>query len=358
MEEDFRSDDILFQTLRLVAPGTALHEGLEGILRAGTGALIVVGDSDEVMSIVNGGFHIDAEMTPAALYELAKMDGAMVLSSNAKRILRANAHLVPNPMIPTVETGTRHRTAECVARQTGELVIAISERRNMITLYRGTFRYVLRDQSVLLAKANQALATLEKYKAVFEETLTSLSALEFEDLATLYDVASAIQRAEMVNRIAREIERYIVELGTEGRLIHMQLEELMVDIEEEGLLVIQDHRTDDAEPAEKILETIARWSSEELLDLSLIARALGYTEHMSNLDTPVTPRGYRVLHKIKRLPTSVINNLVQTFRTLPEILAASIDALDDVEGIGEVRARAIKEGLRRLREQVLLDRHL
>lgn len=358
MRDDRHSEEAFFKTLRLLAPGTALHEGLESILRARTGALIVIGDSEEVMSIVNGGFRIDAEMNPAALYELAKMDGAIILSSDAKRILYANTQLTPNPMIPTVETGTRHRTAERVARQTGELVISISQRRNVITVYRGTFRYLLRDVGVILAKANQALSTLEKYKTVFQQVLNNLSALEFEDLATLYDVTVCIQRAQMVSRIAREIERYVVELGTEGRLVHMQLEELMVDIKDEGALVIRDYRLDDAEPTHKILQTLDSWSSEELLDLGVIARALGYTASMHNLDTPVTPRGYRILSRIPRLPSSVTENLVQVFKVLPRIEEATISELDQVEGIGEVRARAIKDGLRRLREHVLLDRHI
>ena len=185
MKDGGRENQLIHETLRLVSPGTLLYEGLENILRARTGALIVIGDSEEVMSLVNGGFRIDSDAYPAALYELAKMDGALILSRDAKRILVANAHLTPDPMIPTVETGSRHRTAERVARQTGELVISISQRRNVITLYRGTMRYVLQDVGVLLAKANQALSTLERYKSVLEQALTNLSALEFEDLATL-----------------------------------------------------------------------------------------------------------------------------------------------------------------------------
>lgn len=358
MREDRFGEEVFFKTLRLLSPGTLLHEGLESVLRARTGALIVIGDSDEVMSLVNGGFRIDAEMNPAALYELAKMDGAMVLSQDAKRILYANTQLTPNPMIPTVETGTRHRTAERVSRQTGELVVSISQRRNVITVYRGTFRYLLRDIGVILAKANQALSTLEKYKIVFHQVLTNLSALEFEDLATLYDVTICIQRSQMVARIAREIERYVIELGTEGRLVNMQLEELMVDIKDEGPLVIRDYRTDDADPTHKIIQTLESWSSEELLDLGLIARALGHGANMNNLDAPVTPRGYRILHKIPRLPSSVIENLVESFMILPKIEEASITELDQVEGIGEVRARAIRDGIRRLREHVLLDRHI
>lgn len=352
-------DDLLVRTLRMLSPGGVLQEGLENILRARTGALIVVGDSPEVLALVNGGFRIDAETTPAALYELAKMDGALVLSHDAKRILYANTQLTPNPAIPTGETGTRHRTAERVARQTGELVISISQRRNVITMYRGTMRYVLRDVGVILAKANQALATMERYKNVLEQSLGNLSALEFEDLATLFDVATCVQRSQMVQRIAREIERYVAELGTEGRLVSMQLDELMGDSYGEGFLVVKDYaRSEKAGPPEEILAAMEQWTNEELLDLGLVGQALGQEGPATDLDAPVTPRGYRLLSKIPRLPVTTMNNLVAEFRSLPEILRASIEDLDRVEGIGEVRARTIREGLRRLREQMLIDHHI
>ncbi len=347
-----------YQELSLVAPGTLLYEGLENILRARTGALIVVGDTPEVMALVNGGFKIDAELHPAALYELAKMDGAIILSGDAKRILAANTMLTPDPMIPSHETGTRHRTAERVARQTGQLVIAISQRRNVITVYKGNWKHILRDVSVVLAKANQALATLEKYKSVFQQSLTNLSALEFEDLVTLGDVTTVLQRSQMVNRIAGEINRYVLQLGSEGRLVHMQLEELMVDIKDEGLLVFKDYvQLPDVNPVEAWAE-IEKWDSEDLLNMSLMNKALGYSSSISSFEQPVVPRGYRILSKIPRLPMPVIENLVREFSNLPAVMEASIEELDDVEGIGEVRAKAIKEGLRRLREQVLFDRQL
>ncbi|NLN19074.1 MAG: DNA integrity scanning protein DisA [Firmicutes bacterium] len=350
-------DELLLRTLSMLAPGSVLHEALENILRARTGALIVVGDSPEVLALVNGGFHIDAEITPAALYELAKMDGALILSRDAKRILYANTHLTPDPSIPTRETGTRHRTAERIARQTGELVISISQRRNVITLYRGAMRYVMRDVGVILAKASQALATLERYKGLYQETLQNLSALELEGLATLSDVLTCVQRAQMVQRITSEIERYIVELGTEGRLVVMQLEELLMDMHDEDLLVIRDYASGgrEAKP-EEVVAALRQWTSEELLDLTLIAKAMGIQKTAAEFDTPVTPRGYRLLHKIPRLPEPVIDNLVAHFGSLPEIMAASIEELDVVEGIGEARARTIVEGLRRLRDQVLLER--
>jgi diadenylate cyclase len=286
------------------------------------------------------------------------MDGAIILSSDAKRILFANTQLNPDPMIPSSETGTRHRTAERVAKQTGELVISISQRRNIITLYRSNIKYVLRDVGVVLAKANQALQTLERYKNVLERALTNLTAMEFEDLATLYDVTTAIQRAEMTHRIELEIQRYITELGTEGRLAAMQLEELMVDVKNQGYLIIKDYLKTPDKNSEEVAEQLHSWSSDEILDLTLIGRALGYGSNISALDGPVYPRGYRILTKIPRLPMPVIENLIESFESFQNILRATTDELDDVEGIGEVRARAIKEGLHRLREQVMLDRHL
>lgn len=343
----------------MVAPGTPLREGLENILRARTGALIVVGDSPQVMELVDGGFHVDTELNPSALYELAKMDGAIVLSSDAQRILYANAQLNPDPMIPTFETGTRHRAAERMAKQTGELVISISQRRNMVTLYKGDVKYVLRDLNVLLAKANQALSTLERYRSVLEQSLVNLSALEFEDLTTLVDVATVLQRAQMVERIAAEIRRYVLELGTEGRLVEMQLEELLSEIEDEGMLVFRDYwvAQDGRHPDDVWEELCRRTAQDDIPDVNMLVKAMGHGQSVS-LETAVVPRGYRILHKIPRLPMPVIENLVKKFQRLPNILAASIDQLDDVEGIGEVRAKAIKEGLHRLREQVLLDRHL
>lgn len=357
MKEE-KVEDKLLKVLRIVSPGTQLREGLENILRAKSGGLIVIGDPPEVMEITEGGFDINADFTPANLYELAKMDGGIILSKDARKILKANTQLVPNQNIPSSETGIRHRTAERVAKQTDTLVIAISQRRSVITTYKGTLKYVLRDLGVILAKANQAIQTLEKYRSVLDKVLVVLSVLEFEDSATLFDVAKAIQRVEMVLRVVKEIERYTSELGVEGRLITMQKEELLDNAQEEGLLVIQDYATTIGEKTPSdILGVIGSWPSEDILDLSLLARALGYPGSASILDQHVSPRGYRVLDKIPRLPVPVIDNLVKSFKSLDKILVASIGQLDDVEGIGEVRARSIKEGLKRYRESLLQERH-
>lgn len=356
MREEIYEDQLL-KVLRAVAPGTMLREGLENILKAKSGGLIVLGDSPEVMEITEGGFYVNADYTPANLYELAKMDGAIILSSDAKKILRVNAQLVPNQNIPSSETGIRHRSAERAAKQTGTMVIAISQRRGVITVYKGSLKYVLGALGVVLAKANQAIQTLEKYRSVLNKVLVSLSILEFEDAVILYDVAKAIQRTEMVLRVVNEIERYTSELGVEGRLITMQVEELTVGVKDEGLLVIQDYATiaEEKQP-QNILEVIGSWPAEDLLDLSLIARALGYPGSSGILEQHVSPRGYRILDKIPRLPVPVIDNLVGTFGALNRILVATIEELDDVEGIGEVRARSIKEGLIRYQDQLMQER--
>jgi len=345
--------------LRLVSPGTPFREGLENVLRAKTGGLIVCGYSPEVMDIVDGGFSINCDFSPNYLYELAKMDGAIILSEDLKRILFANTQLIPDSSISSSETGIRHRTAERVAKQTGKLVVSISQRRNVITLYQGHLRYSLKDMGVILTKANQAIQTLEKYKAVLDQALTDLSAAEFEELVTLHDVVNVIQRAHMVLRIKAEINRYINELGNEGRLVSMQLQELVAGVEEETFLILKDYMREplDVEKVEA-LEVLMRVSDNELLEDHQVVRMLGYPYTSAMMEETMSPRGFRVLSKIPRLPTLIINNLVEKIGDLPNVLMATIEELDEVDGIGEVRARTIKEGLKRIREHVLIDRHI
>lgn len=349
----------IFDAIKMVSPGTRLREALENIVRAKTGALIVVGDSEEIMEIVDGGFNINSEFIPAYLYELAKMDGAIILNHNCTKILYANAQLMPNFDIVSKETGTRHRTAERVAKQTKELVISISQRRNIITLYEGENKYVLREASDILNKANQAIQTLEKYKVVLNQTMTNLSALEFEDLVTVVDVTKVLQRTEMVRRIVVELEKYILELGNEGRLISMQLKELTNNVEEDGLYVIMDYeRREEEYDFENIRCEIKELSSEDLLESQNISYILGYEHDINSLDQGICPRGYRILSRIPRLPSNVLENLIINFKTFQEILKASTKDLDEVDGIGNIRARIIKDGLRRFQEQSLLDRHI
>ncbi|MDP4088598.1 MAG: DNA integrity scanning diadenylate cyclase DisA [Bacillota bacterium] len=347
-------DKELKNILRILAPGTQLREGLENILRAKTGALIVLGDSEGIMKLVDGGFAINAEYNPAYIYELAKMDGAIILSSDLKRILYANTQLIPDSSIVIFETGTRHRTANRIAKQTGAIVIAISQRRHIITVYKGELKYVLRESSVILAKANQAVQTLEKYVSVLDRVLNNLNLLEFQDMATLLDVVTAIQRTEMVMRIVAEIERYICELGNEGRLITMQLNELIRYIEQDGILLIRDYCKTNIDYSD-VYKDIQEISPEELLEPEVISKLLGYTG-VPLVDTLISPRGYRILSKVPRIPAGIIENLVRNFKELKAVIEASHEQLDKVEGIGEARSKAIKNGLRRIKEQILLNK--
>ncbi len=354
--EDTLWDSKFIKTIKKLVPGTQLREGLENILRAKMGVLVLVDNHQPLANVVDGGFSINRDFTPAGFYELGKMDGALIISADAKHILYANAQLVPNSNITTTETGTRHRTAERVAKQTGGLVIAISQRRNLITMYLGNLKYALKDITVILSRANQALQTLGKYRKVLQRSLTNLSALEFEDLTTLLDVAEIIIRVEQVNRITREIELNIIELGSEGRLVSMQMEELMPEHDDMGLLIRDYCISCDPDIHEQVRGELAALS-EENLEPYTISRILGYSITPNILEIPVVPRGYRVLRRIPRLPMVVIDNLVAHFKTLHPIYNATLAELDHVEGISEIRAKTIKEGLKRVREQALLDRY-
>jgi len=351
--------EVLYSALRLVAPGTPLREGIDRILQAKMGALIVVGDGPAVLNICSGGFLLDAEFTPQRLSELAKMDGAIILASDGTRVARANVHLVPDPDIPTTETGTRHRTAERVSKQTDALVIAVSQRREVVSVYVDGAKYNLEDIPVVLAKANQALATLDKYRSRLDQVSTRLTALEFEGGATLHDVLTVLQRSELVTRMAVEIERYIVELGSEGRLIEMQLEETTVGTAAEKAALVRDYLFNYSDEAFAAgLEEIGRLAHQDLLDFGRLAELLGYDRKLNTLDYPVSPRGYRVLGRIPRLPKLAVARIVDELGGLDELLAATDSELEAVEGVGEIRAKDIREGLRRLQEINLVDRYL
>ncbi len=343
------------KALEMVAPGSAVREGIDNIVHARTGGLIVIGDPDELAFLFSGGIKLDVDYSPQLLYQLAKMDGAIALNANATKIVWANVQLMPDPTILSSETGTRHRTAERVSKQTDALVIAVSQRRDVVSLYVDGAKYILEEIPAVLAKANQALQTLDKYRSRLDQVSTRLTALEFEGGVTLHDVLTVLQRAELVTRMAVEIERYIVELGTEGRLIEMQLEETMVGVAADKAALLQDYLS---APDGEALDGIARLPHQDLLDFGRLAELLGYDRKVNTLDYPVSPRGHRILGRIPRLPKLVVQNIVREFRGLDEILAATDPELESVEGVGEIRAKDIREGLRRLQEINLVDRYL
>jgi diadenylate cyclase len=357
-ELEARQDPRLLRALDIVAPGTALREGIDNIVHSRTGGLLVVGDLDDVSHLLSGGIKLDIDYTPAMLYQVAKMDGAIVLNGEATMIAWANVQLMPDPTIPSDETGTRHRTAERVAKQTNALVISISQQRETVTLFVDRSRYQLEPIPDVLAKTNQAVATLETYRSRLDQVLTRLTALEFQNAVMLDDVLVVLQRAELTTRMADYIERACTELGAEGRLIRMQLEEQVSEVPAEKAALVFDYHADGGiDRVAEALEALAELPYQQLLEFELLA-VLGYPATMNPLDRSVSPRGYRVLTHIPRLPEGVIQRLVGELAGLDGIVGASQRELEAVEGVGAVRAREIREGLRRLQEHNLVDRYL
>ncbi len=354
MVVDTQFEEGLRKLLRLVAPGTPLRGGLEMILQLGSGGLIVVGNTEKVLSAIDGGFQVDYPLASTALAELAKMDGAIILSQDARKILYANTQLVPDYLIPSKERGTRHRNAERMAKQTNCPVIAISQSRNTITLYQREIKYVLKSLPELIRRANQALQTLERYREAFDNVLVELEVLEFQVEVGLFNVVKVIQKGEMIGRIKREVDRYIVELGEEARLIQMQLKEMVGESLAETQQIIQDYVRDDYN---KAIAKLRLLTSDKLLELPAIAEALGYGVKQKDLDIPVFPKGYRVMSKIPRLPKVVVENVVKSLDNLQNIVKATPNELTKIDEIGEKRANLIKIELERLKNRALMKRY-
>lgn len=346
----------LRDALVMVSPGTELREGIAAIIQSHNGALICIGDAKRLAEASEAGVEIDAELTPQLLYELAKMDGAIILSNDATRILYANRFIKTDNSISSDETGTRHRAAERLAKQTGCIVVAVSERRSTVSLYAHDAKHVLDSISTLLNKSMQALNTLEKYVRALDQATIDLSTREFEDVVTIFDVCKTVQRCEMGTRIAREIEPYILELGSEGRLVDMQLKELLIPFEEAQLVVKDYYREKAGIGYEQAMERVAEVTAQELLELSNISNAMGYGANLKSIDTYLSPRGYRILTQTRRLTPQIIENLVQQFGSLQQIMRAPKEELCTVDGIGEVLAERIRLSLNSLRNQLAMDR--
>ena len=358
-EDDPRRDPELLAALRRIAPGTDLRQGMDDIIRSREGALIVIGDPSELSFLFSGGIRLDVPFTGQLLYELAKMDGAIIVNPTRSKLAHANVQLMPDPTIPSAETGTRHRTAERVAKQTGALVISISQQRSTISVYVGATRYQLDPVPEVLAKTNQALATLDTYGQRHQQVLTRLTALEFQNAVVLDDVLVVLQRAEMTTRMAAEIERDCIELGAEARLIQMQLHELVGEVPAERARVVHDYHADGPGPrAELAVEGLHALPYRQLLEPERLAELLGFPREVNPLDHSVTPRGFRILSRIHRLPDGVIRKVVGSLGDLDSIVRASQRDLEAIAGVGAVRAREIREGLRRLQEHNLVERYL
>src|SRR3954454_18652015 len=358
-QTDPRLDSKLLAAVARIAPGTDLRQGIDDIIRSREGALIVIGEPSDLSFMFSGGMRLDQPFTPQLLYELAKMDGAIIVNSAITKLTHANVQLMPDPTIPSAETGTRHRTAERVAKQTGALVISVSQQRETVTVFVGPLRYQLNPVAEVLAKTNQALGTLETYRLRLEQVLTRLTALEFQNAVVLDDVLITLQRAEMTSRMAERIKRDCVELGSEGRLIRLQLEELVGNVPGERDAIVRDYNLLGAgDEGTAALADLAGLSYQELLEFGRLAEVLVYARAVNPLDQTVVPRGYRTLSHIPRLPEPLVRRVVSNLGSLDAVVRASQRELESVEGVGAVRAREIREGLRRLQEHNLVDRYL
>lgn len=334
--------------LALLAPGTPLRDGFERILRGRTGALVILGDTEQVFELCSGGFELDVPYTPTALRELSKMDGGIVMTSELDRIVRAGVQFVPDPQLETLETGTRHRTADRMSRQTGVPVATVSASMSTIALFIDGTRRPLETSEQIMTRANQAVQTLERYRERLWQVTARLSALEVEDQVTIKDLALVAQRWEMIRRLQQELGDYVIELGTDGRLLNLQMHELGAGVDDLRELLESDYGSEDGPGLE--LAPLSELSTSRLLEPLDVARTVGFVNQ--HLDTRISARGFRQLAQINRLPAAYISRLVGHFGNLQGVFAATTGELQEVEGVGESRARIIREGLTRLAESV------
>lgn len=326
--------------LERLAPGTGLRTALERIIQQSNGALIVLGWGPKVQEICSSGFSLqDALFSPARLAELAKMDGAIVLDDDGEVIVRANVHLIPDPSLPTDETGSRHRTAERTAAQTGKPVISVSEDRGIATLFLNGMRHELASPTVLAAKVNQSLANLERFRRRLDNAEERLSRLEVADLMTFRSVVTVLSRAELVRRIGDSVERDALALGAEASLTLVQLADLTQGINRTAGLVLSDYvRPLRASSVDRATQALRSIPLSDLHDVQAMTAALGF-EHP---ETSVRPRGYRLLSHVPRLPAGVRDSIVRHFKDFQRMLRASVDELVDVEGVGPSRAEQLR----------------
>lgn len=340
----------LSRALPLIAPGTELRDGLDRIVQGRTGALVTLGNNARLQALATGGFAIDVAFTGTALRELAKMDGAIILNDALDRILFAGVHLMPDAGVETSETGTRHRTADRVASQTGVPTVTVSASMSTISLFIDGRRWVVQRPEQLLARANQALATLARYATRLSEATARLSAAEVQDAATVRDIALVAQRLEMVRRLQQEVNGYAIELGTDGRLVRLQLRELVMGLDHLGPQLERDY--DDGGDALR-LARLAALDSDDLAHPALIAQACGLGD---DLGRRVSARGHRQLALIAQLSPEVADSLVLQFGNLQGLFGASTADLVRVEGVDYAIARAVREGLIRLAESAYAER--
>jgi diadenylate cyclase len=335
--------------LAKLAPGTPLREGLDSITSLGKGALVLIANRDKATEVIHGGFELNTDFTPQKLTELSKMDRAIIVDEDLRKILFANAMLVPDQNIKSKETGTRHLSAEVVAKQLEAPAIAVSASKTRVTLYYGDITYILPDFSTLTARVNQALHILEQYRSTLDNLLSQLTTLEFEGRVLSDDVASAVQLMVQMLKVQLDVERWFIELGDEKELQEQLLEWLMLEVEDRYEMLLKDYQHNNRKSVAALSKKILALPHEKLFDNEGLMVLLGYSDLDEESATMLYPRGYRVMHEIPRLPHVIAERLVKKFSFLKDLMSASEDDLTTVKGIGMVRARTIRASLMRLR---------
>jgi len=344
-EESDKKRLTFLEVLSKLSPGKSLRTALDDILEGQTGALIVV-DCPELEGMIDGGFKINSKFTSQRLAELAKMDGAIILSDDMQKILLANVLLVPDNKIPTNETGTRHKAAERTAKQTGTIVIAVSERRNKITLFYEDRKYILENSEHLLRKATETLNILEKQKEIFEDLSKNLNVLEITKLVSVADVCSLLQRIEVITRMLDSMKRYLTELGNQGVIIRMRVRELFNRLENFEELILKDYSNKPVS-VKKVLSNI---NFDGVIDMESFSRLL----FEASPDTQISPKGYRLLSKLN-LTEKELRNLITHLDNFSGVLEASHEELSKIL---RAKAASFKKELENLKEQILVGKKI
>jgi len=346
LEEKKEKEIDLIEILKIFSPGTSMRTALDDMMEAGIGALIVV-DKEELLNIVEGGFKVNCKFSSQRLVELAKMDGAIILSEDLKKILYANTLISPSTHISTRETGIRHKTAERTAKQMKTIVIAVSERKNKIIVYYGNIKHELEKSAEVLRRAAETLQILEKQKEIFNDLIVNINILEINNLVAISDVCKVLQRIEMIRRISEVVRRYLIELGKEGNIVSMRLKEITKNLNREREMIFKDYFKSKYSRIDTILKNV---DFDSLVETSNLLMILFEELH----DKSISSKCIRILSKTD-LPEKDIKSLINHFKTLDKIFDADKDSLIKIFK-NEDAVGLLKESLESLKEKILVGK--
>ena len=305
-DQKAKKEEVL-EILKFLSPGTGLRTGIEGVLKAKTGGLIVI-ENEDIPEIIEGGFKVNCRFTPQRLVELCKMDAAVILSKDMKRILYANVLLIPNSSIPSNETGTRYKAAERTAKHVKTMVIAVSQRRGEVTLFYKNIKYEIKETSEIIRRATEILQILEKHRELFDKLNLELENSESKREVKVDNVTSLIQRGKIILKTSEILKKYNIELGIEGTIVRGRLKELLHGVEKDVNNVIKDYTKIGFKKTRKLLDIL---NYDEILDLENIEQSLGVSKEIKEL----TPRGHRLL-STAGMPEEDIGILIKEFKNI------------------------------------------